>query len=184
MTDFSANSTMKAFDKTIRSLYNVTNTIFYPRGIFFHNENINCNSVGIRFCTQRDVYGYSLLVPLCSSLYKKSGICRKFTENFLSPPAILKRFLSLKTQNLAVKSFSENHYTFSQKNSELMNINVKLHENKDVYFFCRKQQNLHSQYFCGCCKKDQYLHKCCYWNGICFCDILFRHWLYNLWRFF
>ena len=35
MTDFSANSTMKAFDKTIRSLYNVTNTIFYPRGIFF-----------------------------------------------------------------------------------------------------------------------------------------------------
>ena len=65
-----------------------------------------------------------------------------------------------------------------------MNINVKLHENKDVYFFCRKQQNLHSQYFCDCCKKDQYLHKCCYWKGICFCDILFRHWLYNLWRFF
>ena len=37
MTDFSANSTMKALDKIIRSLYNVTDTIF-TQGIFFYEK--------------------------------------------------------------------------------------------------------------------------------------------------
>ena len=43
---------------------------------------------------------------------------KKWRLAFLSSPAILKGFLRRKTQNFAVKSFSENHYTFSQKNSE------------------------------------------------------------------
>ena len=84
---------------------------------------------------------------------------KKNGGSLFSLPAILKRILSLKTQNFAVKLNSEKRFTCSQKNSELLNINVKLHENKDVYFFCRKQQNLHSQYFCDYCKKDQYPHK-------------------------
>ena len=117
------------------------------------------------------------------------AIFLSFKNAFLGLPSFHSGYPAFLAKKMAAGFFifprnSENRYTFSQKNSELMNINVKLHENKDVYFFCRKQQNLHSQYFCDCCKKDQYPHKCCYWNGICFCDILFRHWLYNLWRFF
>ena len=122
---------------------------------------------------------FALCRDFCSSALKQN-----WRLVFLSPPTILNSILRQKLQNFAVKSNSEKRFTFIQKNSESININVNLRENKDVYFFCRKQQNLHSQYFCDCCKKDQYPHKCCYWNGICFCDILFRHWLYNLWRFF
>ena len=43
---------------------------------------------------------------------------KKWRRKFLSPPAILKGFLRKKLQNLAVKSNSENHFTFIQKNSE------------------------------------------------------------------
>ena len=43
---------------------------------------------------------------------------KKWRLEFLSSPAILKRFLNLKTQNFAVKSNSENRFTFSQKNSD------------------------------------------------------------------
>ena len=43
---------------------------------------------------------------------------KKWRLAFLSPPAILKRVLSLKLQNFAVKSNSENLFTLVQKNSE------------------------------------------------------------------
>ena len=42
----------------------------------------------------------------------------KMVSVFLSSPAILKRILSLKTQNFPVKSNSENRFNYSQKNSE------------------------------------------------------------------
>ena len=50
---------------------------------------------------------------------------KKWRRFFLSPPTILKRFLSLKTQNFAVKWNSENHFTFIQKNSEYRQKNKK-----------------------------------------------------------
>ena len=43
---------------------------------------------------------------------------KKWRLAFFSPPAILNGFLSLKTQNFAVKWNSENRFTFVQKNSE------------------------------------------------------------------
>ena len=43
---------------------------------------------------------------------------KKWRLAFLSSPAILNCILSLKTQNFAVKSNSENRFTFRQKNSE------------------------------------------------------------------
>ena len=43
---------------------------------------------------------------------------KKWRLEFLSSSATLNGFFSLKTQNIAVKSFSKNHYTFIQKNSE------------------------------------------------------------------
>ena len=42
----------------------------------------------------------------------------KMVGVFLSSPAIQNRILNLKTQNFAVKSNSENHFTLVQKNSE------------------------------------------------------------------
>ena len=43
---------------------------------------------------------------------------KKWRLAFLSSPAILNGILSLKLQNFAVKSNSENRFTFCQKNSE------------------------------------------------------------------
>jgi hypothetical protein len=45
-------------------------------------------------------------------------LAKKWRLKILSTPTILTGFLSLKTQNFAVKSNSENRFTFSQKNSE------------------------------------------------------------------
>ena len=43
---------------------------------------------------------------------------KKWRLVFLTPPSILNCFLRRKTQNFAVKSNSENRFTYSQKNSE------------------------------------------------------------------
>jgi len=43
---------------------------------------------------------------------------KKWRLAFFSHPAILNGILSLKTQNFAVKSNSENRFTFIQKNSK------------------------------------------------------------------
>ena len=76
---------------------------------------------------------YSTTMGILQPQVGKSGdILLKFEQKnggwkFLSSPTILNRILSLKTQNFAVKSNSENHFTFIQKNSEYLDLwNLRL----------------------------------------------------------
>ena len=55
--------------------------------------------------------------------WKKNA--KNWRLEFLSSPAILNRILRLKTQNFAMKSNSENCFTFIQKNSEYYSIPVR-----------------------------------------------------------
>ena len=65
-------------------------------------------------CMKRHCVPWSKAWRLHSAIF----FAKKWRRAFLSSPAILKGFLSLKTQNFAVKWNSENRFNFVHKNSE------------------------------------------------------------------